>query len=79
MAKSTNLILFAVLIMLFAILFQISSTGMGVISIVIGLVGLFVGWMGVNWADHASQLNPLERMRHEQRHEGAAGEERAEP
>jgi hypothetical protein len=48
MAKSTNIMLFAILIVLFALVFQL-ATGVGIISVGIAILGALVGVVGLSW------------------------------
>lgn len=51
MAKSTNILLFAIVIMLFAIVLAFVSTGMGIVVFGVAFIGVFIGVIGLAWDD----------------------------
>ena len=53
MAKSTNIMLFAIVIMLFAIVLAFVSTGMGIVVFGVAFVGVVIGVCGLAWDDRA--------------------------
>lgn len=56
MAKSTNIMLFAIVLMLFAIVLALISTGMGIVVFGIAFIGVFAGVCGLAWDDRAGRL-----------------------
>lgn len=53
-AKSTNIMLFAIVIMLFAIVIAFVSTGMGIVVFGVACIGVFTGVCGLAWDDRAA-------------------------
>lgn len=55
MVKSTNIMLFAIVIMLFAVVFHLISTGIDGFTFMIAIIGVVVGLAGLFWDDRRSQ------------------------
>jgi hypothetical protein len=55
MTKSTNILLFAIVVMLFAIVFHFVSTGIDWLTFIIAIIGVAIGLIGLFWDDRQAQ------------------------